>query len=346
MAVMTRRRLLKLGALVTGTVLMTSCTPATPPDQLGEVGGIAPVPGAVTFPRILHASATQVVSSCPAGICTWDATNGKLLGSVRASAEAISADHRLLASAGAHGEIAVVDATTGRVVRTLAGHPAGEITDTATNITCLEFSPDGNSLLSAAFNDSAVKVWTLATGTVAATVQVPAGSVMNASFSADGNRLALAGYSMPTQVWELSSHRLLSRAAAGAQNGSWVAITPDGAQVAQIMTDSPSVVTIFDAQTFTAIATAPTHAPATAPVFSADGSVLAYSLYGQHQLALWRARTNRVVTIDTESPANPAFGPDPGTVYSATGFNETNAQQVRSWNSNSGTLGIRFEAVN
>lgn len=329
---------------------MTGCTAATPgPAQptrsTGPTrgGGIEPVPGATSFPRILHASATQVVGSSPIGLCTWDAATGKVLGSISTSADALSDDHRLLAVPSDRGEIAVVEATTRAPVHTLAGHPIGQIMDAASNITCLAFSPDGSTLVSAADDDPVVKLWRMSDGALAATLDIPPGTVTNASFSADGTRLALSGYSLPTQIWDLPAHRLLSAAPTGATNGSSVVLSPDGTRGAQIMQSNPGAVILFAVDTFATTATAATNAKATSPTFSADGEVLAYCLYTKHQLALWHLTKKKVVIIDTAQAARPAFGPRSDVVYSATEYGAHQAMQLCSWNCDSGALQRRFD---
>lgn len=349
-AAMNRRQFLTLGTLASSAVLLTSCagpfpgpTVPTGRSSSGHGGGIEPVPGASVFPRILQASTTQVVSDSPLGLSTWDATTGKLLGSISTAAHALSNDHRLLARPGDRGEIAVIDATTGAPVHALAGHPTGQVMDAPSNITCLAFSPDGSTLISAASDDPVVKVWRLSDGALATTLTIPTGTVTNASFSADGTRLAVAGYSLPTQIWDLPADRLLSSTPVGAANGSSVVLSPDGTRGAQIMRSNPTAVVLFAADTFRTVATAPTGTTATSATFSADGEVLAYSLYTKHQLALWHLKSTKVVIIDTEKAARPVFGPRSDVVYSATEYGADQALQLCSWNRDSGALQRRFD---
>ncbi len=255
--------------------------------------------------------------------------NRPRVGDVSAAPVVSSSDHRLLAIPGTHGEIFVVDSLTGETIHTIRQDSAQQSTDAPANITCLAFSPDGRTLLSATSGDSAVKLWGLADGALVGTLAVPSRSVTNVSFSADGTRLAVAGYSLHTQIWDIPARRLIASAPTAARYGSTVALSPDGARVAQIMATSPSVVTVFDASTFTAMATAPTDTEAGSLAFSTDGAILTYSLYEQNQLALWHLASNTVLRVSTQ-PAAHKFGLHSGVVYSAAEHGESNPPQIRS----------------
>jgi WD40 repeat protein len=104
------------------------------------------------------------------------------------------ADSRLLAApSGPHG-VGIWDVSSGRAVRTLAGHEA--------RVLRLAFSPDGR-LLASGSDDKTVKIWEVTTGRMLCACPHD-GRVHGLAFSPDGRYLASTGEDNRVKVWETS----------------------------------------------------------------------------------------------------------------------------------------------
>ena len=125
---------------------------------------------------------------------------------------ALSPDGRWCAHPGPGGTIQVRDAGTGRLFRTIRDHDGSAL--------ALAFSPDGSRLLGAG-NDRAIKIWDIASGReIAATAWTGVAVFLEARFSPDGKRVAVAGLIRPSltgevrildaenarEVWSLKGH--------------------------------------------------------------------------------------------------------------------------------------------
>src|SRR6266699_2722745 len=108
----------------------------------------------------------------------------------RIDALAFDPQSRLLASAGGRKDrtIKLWELTTGRELRTLAGHTA--------EVNSLAFSADGRQLASGSGDDT-ISVWDVQTGRQIHIFYVPAEGVDQLAFSPDGRRLISSPHSAP-----------------------------------------------------------------------------------------------------------------------------------------------------
>ncbi|MFM1769985.1 MAG: Chromosome partition protein Smc [Verrucomicrobiota bacterium] len=144
----------------------------------------------------------------------------------RAAALALSPDRRLLATPGPAHAIALRDAATGRLLRSLAGH--------SNELVALRFSPGGDRLASAAA-DGTVRTWITADGQPLDTVSLPARAVA----WLDGQRLALGAadgslhlLQAPRTPGEAIGSRLVRTPIAGQTNAVLALATePDGTRL-------------------------------------------------------------------------------------------------------------------
>jgi WD40 repeat protein len=104
----------------------------------------------------------------------------------------------------------------------LAGH--------AGPITFLQFSPDGQSVLTTS-QDATARLWSCADGALRRELLGHTGPVLRSSFSADGKRIATASEDRSVRLWDAGSGAELVRIT-GAQKPYHVAsLSPDGAHV-------------------------------------------------------------------------------------------------------------------
>jgi WD40 repeat protein len=113
---------------------------------------------------------------------------------------ALSADEKWLAVSDYDGALWIADATTGKAVRSLAGHAGGQLVSDGETITrtvrsaatAAAFSRDG-ALLATLGGDRALRVWVTATGTELGSFEVSERDTRNlATFSPDGSLIAVA----------------------------------------------------------------------------------------------------------------------------------------------------------
>ncbi|MDZ8082431.1 MAG: TIR domain-containing protein, partial [Nostoc sp. DcaGUA01] len=71
------------------------------------------------------------------------------------------------------------------------------------------FSPDGNRIVTASFDNTA-RVWDTSTGKLLSSLKGHQSYVYNASFSPDGNRIVTASFDNTARVWDTSTGKLLS----------------------------------------------------------------------------------------------------------------------------------------
>jgi small GTP-binding protein len=151
----------------------------------------------------------------------------KLLRTLRGSTSRIgriawSLDGRL-ASPAVDGTIRLLDAETGKCLRTIDGH-RGEVWGVA-------FDPAGRTLASGSA-DSTIKLWEPTSGRLLHTLRGHGGGVAAVAFDPSGHILASAGYGGSVILWEVESGRLL-RTLTGHRGLAWsVAFDPAGLMLA------------------------------------------------------------------------------------------------------------------
>ncbi|KAG9390030.1 Protein kinase domain [Carpediemonas membranifera] len=137
----------------------------------------------------------------------------------------MSPDGGLVATCGDGNKFIRLFDATGALIRRLYGHVGHSWR--------LQFSPDGQTLLSASYDGSAM-LWNVATGKVVKTLEHD-DTVWYACFSADGSRVATASHDRTLKIWDSAGTLLKSMKCRGSVKG--VAFSTDDSCVVSLCFD-------------------------------------------------------------------------------------------------------------
>jgi RNA polymerase sigma factor (sigma-70 family) len=253
----------------------------------------------------------------PGALKLWDVATGRELAGLGESRSvrwvAFSPDGKTLATAEHDGTAKLRDASSGAVLRTLAGHGSDGL-DTAT------FSPDGKILATSSW-DKTVKLWDVATAREIKTLRGHADHVYHVAFSPDGRTIVSASRDRTARLWDVETGEVRStlRGHAGVVHNA--AFSPDGKTVATASWDR--TVKLWDVSTGQELATLRGHTvQALAVAFAPDGRSLA-SVSGSWgdrdygpgpgELKIWDAATHEnlaTVPAHADKTFSVAYSPD------------------------------------
>jgi len=236
---------------------------------------------------------------------------------------AFSPDGALLASGSWDGDVAVLDANTGKSLRYL--HHDGPVFG-------LAFSPDGARLATAS-EDRSVKLWNTRHWRLLNTFAGHSGPVSSVRFLPDGERFASASIDGTVKLWDpqliaqdaapLATHSAVVTSVAFSPHGDLVASADEDGLVLLTRPDQPKDVAVLDAG----------HGASYCVAFSSDGLTLACG-YEDGSLALWdvASRIPAVrVSAHQDVIRSVAFSPD-GKIIASGGWDGS----VKLWDAEPG----------
>src|SRR5262245_24764442 len=123
----------------------------------------------------------------------WDVKKGTQLLEFESQAPAkFSPDGRLIATGGANHLLKLLDAFTGREIRSLRGHSGA--------LRAIDFSPDGKRLASAG-EDQTIRIWDGETGLELLALKGHSARISSLAFSRDGRLLVSGGKDSDLRLW-------------------------------------------------------------------------------------------------------------------------------------------------
>ncbi len=202
---------------------------------------------------------------------------------------AYSPDGRHLAIATDCGNIRLLEAATGRLLRVLAGHEGG--------VTDLAFSPDGAELVSACGGRS-IRVWEAKTGRLIRVLSART-AVRAVAMSPDGAMLAAAGRDAAVALWKVQTGLPAGLLRGGHKAAvARLAWSPDGKWIASAGERGDGGICVWDAATKRRVHAVDCGSSAVvALAWSPDGKTLAFVQRGKddRQVLLWDRKSRKVI---------------------------------------------------
>jgi RNA polymerase sigma factor (sigma-70 family) len=231
------------------------------------------------------------------------------------------------------GDIRLLDAATGKVLRRLVGHKG--------RVNTVAFSPDGTLLASGGGEDHKVRLWNVAAGRPRRVLATVPGEVLAVGFTPDGTRLACSGGDREPVLglWDVTTGRQVRRLGDGHDKVVALAFTHDGRTLAAAM---GGAVRLWDVQTNRERGPAGGHASFVCAARSSPDGRTVVTAGGDRTVRVWDAATGRErrrLEGHTDEIRDVAFMPDGRRLASAAADGT-----VRLWDLASGKEVRRMDA--
>ena len=273
---------------------------------------------------VLDLKATQLMAPDWARDVVQDRRSKRTLPHTQVFRVAYSPDGQLLASGGGDGTIKIWDVKSGKLVRTIDGHPEGVVS--------VVFSPDGSKL---ATNSTKwdFRVWDARTGKAVERIPLAKETIYSLDFSPDGNFIAVLD-SDGVNLIDSTTGRMVASLIENSEGASSVIFSPNGLLLAGCGCYEETVI-IWDVRTggvkFRLKGNTDMLLCAS---FSADGQILAAG-GNDREIKLWNVHSGILLrSIQTGSEVDfVSFSPD-GLLMATAHADKT----IKLWETKSGRL--------
>jgi len=249
------------------------------------------------------AGGRQIVAVGSQSTSVLDATTGRVVRTYRAGGlvAALSPDGSAMVFGDAAGSVRFLDLRTGVVTQSTSAHRGG--------VRAVSFTPDGRTAITSG-SDGRTSLWDVATHQVVRTLTGHAGAVTFQAISADGSTLYTTSDDGTAIAWDLTGKRSFGTtfraAASNPAFGSWnVALSPDGRTLA--MGTTGGMVNLWDVRAQREIESFRAVPGPVAAVFFGPGGrslLVAGDTFGKSvhgSLAIWGLRPKPMLLRDLQA---------------------------------------------